>query len=261
MTPKNYYIVVSVFLQSENLRPRVWRCLSLTLALERKAVGRLSCGADAVIGGRPKMVLALIAVVLCASLPPAGGTLLSYVHNFDYINEWIASPSASRESSRACALRALSFDDAHPFAHIVMADSHLWDRRHDDALREANSALALGPNIPGAHGALGLVLHYSGRFEEALRCFDRALALDPFFPDMYLQFQAQAVYQLGRYPEAAGLLKRRILRNPDTEHLARLARRRIWPDGSDRRSARGVAGGAARQSGLFARTSPEGAAV
>jgi tetratricopeptide (TPR) repeat protein len=61
------------------------------------------------------------------------------------------------------------------------------------------------------------VLHYSGRSEEALGCFDRALALDPFFPDMYLQFQAQAQYQLGRYPEAAALLKRRILRNPDTD--------------------------------------------
>jgi tetratricopeptide (TPR) repeat protein len=42
-------------------------------------------------------------------------------------------------------------------------------------------------------------------------------ALDPFYPDMYLQFQAQAVYQLGRYSEAAALLKRRILRNPDTD--------------------------------------------
>jgi len=143
--------------------------------------------------------------------------LLSIVHNFDYINEWSASPSESRECSRASALRAVSLDDADPLAHTAMVDAHLWDRHHDDALREANRALALGPNYPGVHGVLGLVLHYSGRSEEALGCFDRALALDPFFPDMYLQFQAQAVYQLGRYPEAAALLKRRILRNPDTD--------------------------------------------
>src|SRR5271157_5710156 len=143
--------------------------------------------------------------------------LLSIVHNFDYINEWSASPSESRECSRASALRAVSLDDADPLAHTAMVDAHLWDRHHDDALREANRALALGPNYPGVHGVLGLVLHYSGRSEEALGCFDRALALDPFFPDMYVQFQAQAVYQLGRYPEAAALLKRRILRNPDTD--------------------------------------------
>jgi adenylate cyclase len=143
--------------------------------------------------------------------------LLSIVYNFDYINEWSASPSESRESSRASALRALSLDDADPLAHLVMADAHLWDRHHDEAVREANRALALGPNYPGVHGVLGLVLAYSGPPGEALGCFDRALALDPFMPAMYLQNQARALYQLGRYPEAAALLKRRILHNPDTD--------------------------------------------
>ena len=32
-----------------------------------------------------------------------------------------------------------------------------------------------------------------------------------------MPLQAQALYQLGRFPEAAALLKRRILRNPDTD--------------------------------------------
>jgi adenylate cyclase len=147
----------------------------------------------------------------------AAHALLSIVHNFDYINEWSASPSKSKESARASALRAVSLDDADPHVHIVMADAHLWDRHLDDAMREANWALALSPNYPGTHLVLGLALHYSGRSEEALGCFDRALALDPFFPDVHLQFQAQAMYQLGRYAEAAALLKRRILRNPDTD--------------------------------------------
>jgi tetratricopeptide (TPR) repeat protein len=34
---------------------------------------------------------------------------------------------------------------------------------------------------------------------------------------MWLHFQAQAAYQLGRYSDAVGLLKRRILRNPETD--------------------------------------------
>jgi len=59
--------------------------------------------------------------------------LLSTVHNFDYINAWSASPSKSRESSRASALRALSLDDADPVAHVAMAAAYLWDRHHDDA--------------------------------------------------------------------------------------------------------------------------------
>ena len=43
------------------------------------------------------------------------------------------------------------------------------------------------------------------------------MALDPYFVDIWLHFRAQAAYQLGRYPEAAGFLKRRILRNPETD--------------------------------------------
>jgi adenylate cyclase len=39
----------------------------------------------------------------------------------------------------------------------------------------------------------------------------------PLFPGIVLHFQAQATYQLGRYPETIALLKRRILRNPDTD--------------------------------------------
>ena len=43
------------------------------------------------------------------------------------------------------------------------------------------------------------------------------MALDPYCPSLWIHFQAQASYQLGRYSEAVSLLKRRILRNPETD--------------------------------------------
>ena len=43
------------------------------------------------------------------------------------------------------------------------------------------------------------------------------MALDPHFNSIVLYFRAQAAYQLGRYDEAVSLLKRRILRNPETD--------------------------------------------
>jgi adenylate cyclase len=58
---------------------------------------------------------------------------------------------------------------------------------------------------------------YSGRPEEALACFERGMALNPYYPDIFLHFQAQATFQLGRYEEAIGILKRRLVRNPDTD--------------------------------------------
>ena len=123
----------------------------------------------------------------------------------------------SREQSRACAVQALSLDDALAYAHVGMADAHLWERRHDEALREAERAIALDPNYAGGQVARGMILHYTGRSREALGCSDRAMELNPYYPDGYLLLQAQAVYQLGRYSEAAALSKRRILRNPDTD--------------------------------------------
>ena len=70
-----------------------------------------------------------------------------------------------------------------------------------------------------AHGynSLGVILHYVGRSEEALPCFERAMALDPFCPGMVLHFHGQAYFQLRRYEEAAAVLKRRILRFPETD--------------------------------------------
>jgi TolB-like protein/class 3 adenylate cyclase/cytochrome c-type biogenesis protein CcmH/NrfG len=143
--------------------------------------------------------------------------LLSTVHNFDYINDWSASAERSAASFLAHAQIAVTLDDAEPFAHLALASAHLWRRHHEQALREVLRAQALDPNYPGGHVVLGVTLHYSGRSEEALGCFDRVLALDPFYPDVYMHLKAQALYQLGLYPEAAALLKRRILRNPDTD--------------------------------------------
>ena len=43
------------------------------------------------------------------------------------------------------------------------------------------------------------------------------MALNPLCPDMWLHFQGQAYFQLGRYEEAAAVLRRRIFRNPGTD--------------------------------------------
>jgi adenylate cyclase len=111
----------------------------------------------------------------------------------------------------------MALDPQLPAAYWALTFANLWMRRHDEAIRAAEALIAHNPNDAEGHNALGVILHYVGRSEEALPCFERAMALNPLCPVMWLHFQGQAYFQLGRYEEAAAALKRRIFRNPETD--------------------------------------------
>lgn len=142
---------------------------------------------------------------------------LAFANMLDYGNQWSPSSSTSMQQAEVFATRAVALDDRYPYAHWALGIIELYSRRHDVAIGEAKRLIALAPNLPEGHENLGIALHYSGRSEEALGCFDRAMALNPYYPDVYLHFQAQAMFQLRRYEEAIGILKRRLVRNPDTD--------------------------------------------
>jgi adenylate cyclase len=143
--------------------------------------------------------------------------LLGASQVIDYANGWGASPTQALEEAEKAAQHAVQLNERHPYALWALSLASLWVRRYDEALGKAEKAVAFNPNFAEGHIARGFILHHVGRSEEALKCFERAMALEPSFPDIWLQFRAQALYQMGRYPEAVGVLKRRILRNPDTD--------------------------------------------
>jgi adenylate cyclase len=167
---------------------------------------------------------------------------LAVAHGLAYINQWSQSPSKSLEQAIEAATRAVALDNRYPHAHWALAVVNLYLRRLDVAIREAECVIALAPNLVEGHESLGNALHYAGRSEEALVCFERAMALNPYYPDIFLHFHAQAMFQLGRYEEAVVILKRRLVRNPATDisrvllaasygHLGRLAEARAeWEE-------------------------------
>ncbi len=142
---------------------------------------------------------------------------LAAAHINDYVSQWTASPSQSLELGFEAAERAVALDPQLPVAHWALTLANLWMRRHEEAIRSAEASIAHNPNDAEGFNALGVILHYVGRSEEALRCFEKAAALDPLFPGMWLHFQGQAYFQLGRYEEAEAVLKRRIFRTPETD--------------------------------------------
>ncbi|WP_028748340.1 adenylate/guanylate cyclase domain-containing protein [Rhizobium mesoamericanum] len=142
---------------------------------------------------------------------------LAVSHGLAYVNQWSESPSKSLEQASWSATQAVALDDRYPYAHWALGVISLYLRRIDVAIREAERAIALAPNLVEGHETLGNALHYAGRPAEALICFERAMALNPYYPDIFLHFHAQAMFQLGRYEEAVVILKRRLVRNPGTD--------------------------------------------
>ena len=142
---------------------------------------------------------------------------LACAHNLDYVNRWSPVPSESLEQADKAAIRAVVARRSisvralgashHQSLYATPRSGHPGGSTHD----------LLDPNLAFGHEVLGTSLHFSGRSEEALACFTRAMALDPYFPDVWLHFYAQAMFQLRRYDEAVGILKRRIDRNPHTD--------------------------------------------
>ena len=115
------------------------------------------------------------------------------------------------------ARQAVKLDERYPYALWSLGMTLSWERRNEEALAAAEKAIGFNPNFADGNSMVGVQLHFLGRSAEAIPFFDRAMALDPHFNSLLLYFRAQALYQLGRYADAASHLRRRILRNPETD--------------------------------------------
>lgn len=170
-------------------------------------------------------------------------TMLACTHILDHANGWHDAGGKSLERAREFAQMAVARDGDDPEAHWALGWTLLLGRQHDQAMAEVRMALRCDPNFALAHSLLGQVLYYSGRPAEALRPLATAFRLDPNnHEDPHLHYLAQAYFCMGRYEDAAAVLKRRIVRKPDTDmsrillascygHLGRAEEARsLWQD-------------------------------
>ena len=130
---------------------------------------------------------------------------------------WSASLAQALEEAEKAARQAVQLDDRNPYALWALSMACLWARRYDEAVNAAEKVIAFNPNFAQGHTALGFILHHVGRSEEALKCHERAAELNLIARAVWLHFRTQALYELGRYPEAVGLLNWRIVRDPETD--------------------------------------------
>jgi adenylate cyclase len=147
---------------------------------------------------------------------------LAFTHTQQAINRWSADPEGSLERAKELADRALTLDPTEAEAHYVRGIVHLWQQKNvDQAIADAERAIALDPNFARGYGSLGAALHYAGRSEEALERLATMARLDPHHPPSYQHFVAQALFALERFEDAVRALKARLARQPhsDVSHV------------------------------------------
>jgi len=80
------------------------------------------------------------------------------------------------------ARRAVALDSGNAEAHSRLALALNARGDHQGARAQAERALELCPNLAAAHGALGVILAYSGRPKEGLAALETCIRLDPRDP-------------------------------------------------------------------------------
>jgi adenylate cyclase len=113
----------------------------------------------------------------------------------------------------------LAMQNPTPLAHRV-ASAMDWNfRKFDEAIAEAETAVALDPSDPNGHIALAWALIFSGRPQDALPAVDRAMRLDPLHPDIYAYILGMSRLGMEQFEEAATILERARMRSDQERDL------------------------------------------
>jgi TolB-like protein/Flp pilus assembly protein TadD len=170
----------------------------------------------------------------------AAHALIAFTHVNDYANGFTSGPEESLRIGLELAQRVVKMDEDEPAGHLALGIALGWSRDLDGALAEARRGLALSPNLVELLILQANIRIFSGDPAGALESLDASMRLDPHYPDIALQFVADARFSLGDYVQAIAAIEQRLARNPQSEtayallascygHLGRLEdSRRAW---------------------------------
>lgn len=139
----------------------------------------------------------------------------SFAHVNDYINGWAAEPEQALLTGLDLARRAIALDEQLPEGHFVLGVALLWNRQPDEALESVSRCIALAPSSAEGHILKAHIEMFKGNPAKSIETLDTYMKLDPVYPEIALQFLAEAQFLLGRFELAADTLTKRLARNPD----------------------------------------------
>ena len=109
-----------------------------------------------------------------------------------------------------------------PLAHQVASAMLLQSQQQDEAVLEAQRAIASDPNDANGYITLAGALSFVDKPTEAIAAVEHAMQLNPHYPSSYLYQLGLAQFAANRVEEAAATLERAIALNPDDYWSQRL---------------------------------------
>jgi adenylate cyclase len=141
---------------------------------------------------------------------------LAILTGTEYLHEWNGRTADDLEDGLRLAHKACEVDPSEPMGYEALGVVLTWQRKLDEAEHALRRAIELDPNLAVAIGSLGNVLHFGGQHAPALDWFARALRLDPNM-NLWIHAQGRTFFSLGRYVEAEACFKRRLIHLPDSD--------------------------------------------
>lgn len=133
---------------------------------------------------------------------------LSMTHILDWRYGWSADEAKSLETATTLAKKAVAMDAGNARAQAALGFAYLYQKQTRLALAAYERALALNPNDADIMVEYADALTYNGRPNEAVELIGRAMRFNPYFPDWYLWYLADAYYTQGRFEDAIATINR-----------------------------------------------------
>jgi len=109
----------------------------------------------------------------------------------------------------------LAMKNPTALAYRIKAYMNIRLLLYEEAISEAERAIALAPNDPMIKTRMAYILNFAGRPEEAIGFAEAALRRDPLYMGYALFTLGQTHFCLGNYEKAVNFLERSVKHNPD----------------------------------------------
>ncbi len=124
---------------------------------------------------------------------------LSRTYVYDWRYSWTDDPELALQRALTLANTAVGLDAGDARGHAELGFASLYSKQNELALMSYERALHLNPNDADIKVDMADALAYSGRSQDGVKLIKEAMCLNPFYPDTYLWYLADAYYELREY--------------------------------------------------------------